>query len=577
MADAHLSRKPKIRSQKPRVQEAKNKRLISLLLDSLLLCFYHKKVTKMTHEHHHISRRAGIIGFFTLISRVLGLLRDMALAYAFGATLVADAFYVAFRIPNLLRRLVAEGSLTVAFVPIYTEYLKKSRKQAYEVLSIVFTCLSILLAVIVILGILFAPWIVKLIAYGFETDPSKFDLTVYLTRIMFPYIFLISLVALAMGALNSLKRFAAPAASPILLNLAIIFGALFLKNFFYEPTAGVAIGVLIGGIAQLCLQMPYLKKEGMLPRFNFNWRHPALKNLGLMMLPSAYGAAIYQINVLVITLLASFLPHGSVSYLWYADRVSEFPLGIFAIAVATATLPTLSDNIADKDTAAFKNTANFGLRMAFLIDIPAAAGLFILSVPIVHILFERGEFTPHAAAATAGALQMFALGIPFVSGVRNLVPAFFALRSPKTPVAVATLALVSNAVLALILMKPLLHVGLALAMACSAIINFTILLYLFRRKIGTIGGKKLLFSVLRTLAATAGMAIFIFSAIHFGDLFEARGIYHQAIVLSGIIAVSVILYMVLIKLISPDEYESLISMIRKRREKPAISVPGANG
>lgn len=522
----------------------------------------------MTHEHHHISRRAGTIGFFTLISRILGLIRDIALAYAFGATRVADAFYVAFRIPNLLRRLVAEGSLTIAFVPIYTEYLKKSRKSAYEVLSIVFTCLSVVLATIVILGILFAPWIVRLIAYGFEADPAKFNLTVYLTRIMFPYIFLVSLVALAMGALNSLKKFAAPAAAPILLNLSIIFGALFLKNFFFEPTIGVAIAVLIGGLLQISLQIPFLKKEGMLPRINFNWKHPALKNLGLLMIPSAYGAAVYQINVLVITLLASFLPDGSVSYLWYADRISEFPLGIFAIAVATATLPTLSDHAADKDIQAFKKTANYSLRLVFLIDIPAAAGLLILSIPIIRILFERGLFTEHATIATAGALQMFALGIPFISGVRNLVPAFFALRSPKTPVVVATVALMVNASLALLLMGPMLHRGLALAMACSAAINFFLLLYFFRRKVGKIGAKKMIFSVARTLIATGIMSLFLIAAIHYGNLFEEGGLLYQAGTLAVIIIICIMLYVAIIRLISPEEYRALINMIRRRKKEP---------
>lgn len=525
----------------------------------------------MSHEHHHISRRAGTIGFFTFISRILGLVRDMALAYAFGATRVADAFYVAFRIPNLLRRLVAEGSLTIAFVPIYTEYLKKSKKSAYEVLSIVFTCLSVILAAIVILGILFAPWIVRLIAYGFEADPAKFNLTVYLTRIMFPYIFLISLVALAMGTLNSLKRFAAPAAAPILLNLSIIFGALFLKNLFFEPTVGVAVAVLIGGLLQISLQIPFLKKEGMLPKINFNWRHPALKHLGLMMLPSAYGAAVYQINVMIITLLASFLPHGTVSYLWYADRVSEFPLGIFAIAVATATLPTLSDHAADKDITSFKKTANYGLRLVFLIDIPAAAGLLILSTPIIRILFERGLFTQNATIATSQTLMMFALGIPFVSGVRNLVPAFFALRSPKTPVAIATVALIVNAVLALILMGPLLHMGLALAMASSAAVNFFLLVYFFRRKVGKIGAKKIIYSVVRTLTATGIMSLFLIVAIRFGNLFKVGGFAYQAGTLAVLIIISIILYIAVIRIISPEEYHALKSMIKRRKEEPATS------
>lgn len=236
-------------------------------------------------EHHEISKRAGIFGFFTLISRILGLLRDSVVAYFFGTKAVADAFYVAFRIPNLLRRLLAEGSLTMAFVPVFTEYLKQSKEEGKKVADIVFTYLSILLTVITICGILFAPYIVKLIAYGFSGSSDKFALTVYLTRIMFPYIFLVSLMAFAMGVLNTLKIFGAPAASPILLNLGIIAGAAILSRYFDEPTVGLAVGVLIGGLMQLLLQVPWMQHHGMLPRFNFDYKHPALRRIGLIMIP----------------------------------------------------------------------------------------------------------------------------------------------------------------------------------------------------------------------------------------------------------------------------------------------------
>ncbi len=525
----------------------------------------------MASDNLQISKRVGVIGFFTLISRFLGLGRDMALAYAFGATMFADAFYVAFRIPNLLRRLVAEGSLTIAFVPIYTEYLRKSRRDGYEAACVVFTFLSLFLVGIVLLGIVFAPWIVKLVAWGFEDTPAKYELTVILTRIMFPYIFLISLVALAMGILNSLKRFASPAAAPILLNISIIFGALFLKDFFAQPTTAVAVGVLIGGVLQLSLQIPFLAKEGMLPHFKFKPKHPALKKLIFMMIPSAYGAAVYQLNVLVITLLASFLAHGSVSYLWYADRVSEFPLGIFAIAVATATLPTLSDHAALKDIRAFRNTTNYALRLVFLIDIPAAVGLFILAQPIVRVLFQRGAFDAQATLATAGALKMFALGIPFVSGVRNLVPAFFALRSPKTPVIIATVALVVNALMALMLMQTMLHIGLALAMVISSSINFVLLVIWLRKKIGRLGARKIVASVARTIVAAAIMGGFIIVAIKFGNLFASKALASQLLTLGLLIMISVMLYILIIRFISPEEYLAIIHMIKRKKPKPAIS------
>ncbi len=526
----------------------------------------------MRKEHHSISRRVGTLGLLTAISRVLGLVRDAVLAFAFGATGVADAFYVAFRIPNLLRRLVAEGALTVAFVPIYTEYLKKSRAQAREVASVVFTFLALFLALLVVCGILFAPWIVKLIAYGFESDPAKFHLTVYLTRIIFPYIFLISLVALAMGILNSLKRFAAPAAAPILLNIGIIGGALLLSRFFPEPTVGLALGVLIGGVMQLALQVPALAKEGMLPRISFQPKHPGLKSLVLMMIPSAYGAAIYQFNVLVITLLASFLPSGSVSYLWYADRVSEFPLGIFAVSVAVATLPTLSDHAADKDTRSFIETVNYSQRLSFLIAIPAAVGLYLLAEPIVQILFQRGEFTPAMTVATAGALKFFAVGIPFVSGDRNLVPAFFALRKPKIPVITATIALIINAGAALLLMGPFLHRGLALAMSCAAACNFFMLFVMLRRQVGPIGARRIINSVWRTCIAAGVMAVFIIGAVHFGKLFTGESLWINGLQLFLLIVLAASIFIGMVRFINREDFQALVSIVKRRRAKAVVEV-----
>ena len=491
------------------------------------------------------------------------------MAYAFGATGVADAFYVAFRIPNLLRRLVAEGSLTVAFVPIYTEYLKKSRKQAHEVASIVFTMLSLFLAAIIILGVLLAPWIVKLIAYGFSDDPAKYELTVYLTRIIFPYIGLVSLVALSMGILNSLKRFGAPAAAPIFLNLGIIAGALVISRCTSQPTVGLAIGVILGGIAQLALQIPALAKEGMLPRIKFKFKHPALKSLIFMMIPSAFGAAVYQFNVFVITLLASFLPSGSVSYLWYADRIAEFPLGIFAVSVAVATLPTLSDHAAEKDIKSFTHTVNYSVRLSFLISIPAAVGLFLLAEPIVRVLFQRGAFTPEMTAATAGALKFFAVGIPLVSADRNLVPSFYALRKPKIPVMTAAVAFVINVVAALILMKTMAHRGLALAMSIAATANFVMLYYMLTRQVGSLGGKQILVSVGRTILTSGIMALVILAIIRATSIFQGVSLWVNAIQLFALVIVGAATYVASVKVLNPKDFDSLLAIIK--RKKPIAS------
>lgn len=527
-------------------------------------------------KHTQMSQSIGIVSFYTLISRLLGLLRDCVMAWMFGATLIADAFYVAFRIPNLLRRLVAEGSLTVAFVPIYTGYLRKSRDDARVAASVVFTYLSLFLVTLVVLGIIFSPWIVKLIAWGFSATPEKFNLTVYFTRWMFPYIFFISLVALAMGMLNSMGHFAAPAASPIFLNVGIILGAVVLWRIFNIPAVGLSLGVLLGGIMQLLLQIPQLIKEGMLPKLNFNWRHPALKGLLLLMIPSAFGAAVYQLNVLVVTFFASFLPVGSVSYLWFADRVNEFPLGLFSISIATVTLPTLSEHAAAKDMASFRKTINFSLRLAFLIAIPSAVGMHLLSQPIVSMLFQRGQFSQAAATATAGALAIFAYQIPFVSGVRNLVPGFFALRDAKTPVMVAAIAIIVNVIAAFFLSKPMLHMGLALALVISSTANFVILFWLFRRKVGLIGGRKLAVSILKACFASGVMAAALLAVMRYtGPLITGR-LWQRAGMLLALIVLSIVVFVAVIRLINPDEYRALAGLVGKRGRRAAVP-PQTNG
>jgi putative peptidoglycan lipid II flippase len=271
-------------------------------------------------ENKKVVKAAGIVGAATMLSRIFGFIRDMVVAGFFGAAMITDAFFVAFRIPNLLRRLLAEGSLTVSFVPVFTEYLKnKTRDEALELADIAFTILSIILVIVSIMGVLFSPLIVTLMAPGFLKSPEQYALTVFLTRIMFPYIFFISLVALCMGILNSLRHFAAPALSPVVLNISMIVAALTLRDFFEEPIVALAIGVMVGGILQLAMQWPFLIKMGVRLKFHLNLKHEGLKRIGSLMLPAVFGAAIYQINIFIGTILASLLPGGSVSYLYYAD------------------------------------------------------------------------------------------------------------------------------------------------------------------------------------------------------------------------------------------------------------------
>jgi putative peptidoglycan lipid II flippase len=357
-------------------------------------------------ENTRVTKAAGVVGAATLLSRLFGFIRDVVIAWFFGAGLSSDAFFVAFRIPNLLRRLFAEGSLSIAFIPVFTEYLTvKGKEEAFKLAGSAMWLLSMILAVVAVLGILLSPVIIKVIAPGFIDSPEKYFLTVNLTRIMFPYIFFIGLVALSMGILNSLGHFAAPALAPVFLNIAMICSVFFISPYMSDPVTGLAIGVLIGGVLQLALQIPFLIKKGLYFWQRIKIFHPGLKRIGVLMLPAVFGAAVYQINILVGTLLASLLPEGSVSYLYYADRLVQFPLGIFAIATATAILPSLSRQAASRDLEAVKATFAHAMNLVLFITIPSMVGLIVLREPIVALLFKRGVFDSEATQLTAYALS----------------------------------------------------------------------------------------------------------------------------------------------------------------------------
>lgn len=515
-------------------------------------------------ENRKIARRAGIVGFFTFLSRISGLIRDVAIAHAFGTKLAADAFFVAFRIPNLLRRLFAEGALTVSFVPIFTQSLKKSHEEAKRVVDVSFTLMTVVLIGVSLLGILTSPWLVKLTAWGFSRDPEKFQLTVFLTRVMFPYILLVSLAALAMGILNSVKHFAAPAASSIFMNLGIIAGAIFLIHGFDPPILGLAVGVLIGGIAQLAIHFPYLKRYALLPKIRWNPSHPAVKKIVGMMVPAAYGAAVYQFNVIIITLLASFLPSGSVSYLWYADRVMEFPLGIFAISLATVILPSLADHAADQDHKSLKKTFGFGLRLVFFITIPAAGGLMILSDPIIRLLFQHGTFAAESTAATSSALIFFALGLPFISGVRITSNAFYSLQDSKTPVRIANWSVLANLILSLVLMKLLRHNGLALAVSLASVFNFLLQLLYFRKKVGTLGLRQIVRGTAKSVLATGIMAGLLW-VVRKSPMIWGTGLLMDSVRLLTSILAGAVIYFLACYFLKAEELEGLVNLLKKRR------------
>lgn len=479
-------------------------------------------------ENRAIARAAGLVAACTFLSRIAGLVRDAAVGYFFGTGLAADAFFVAFRIPNLLRRFVAEGAMSTAFIPIFTEYwTNRGHSEAVHAARVLATLLALVVGSIALLGILLAEPLTRLFAPGFATDPDKFALTVQLTRWTFPYIALVSLVALCSGILNSLRHFAAPAMSPIFLNLAMIVAAV-ASPWAHPPVQALAYGVLAGGCVQLLLQLVPLWRMGiqLVPRWEP--KHPAAARAARLLLPTLFGAAVYQINLLMDTVLASALPPGSVSYLWYADRVFEFPLGLFAVALGTAALPSFSAQAARREWEAMRASLRFAVRTTSFIVAPATVGLAVLAVPITAVLFQRGAFAFEETRQTAYALAAFAVGLWPVAVLRVIVPAFYALQDTRTPVWTAAAAFLANLAFSLSLMGPvqadgswvlrvlaglttvlhladLRHAGLALATSLAASVNVFLLVAFLRRKLGRLGFGGLLPEFARDAIAAAVM------------------------------------------------------------------------
>ena len=432
-------------------------------------------------ENRKIVRTAGIVSGATLISRLTGLARDQVTALFFGDSPAAAAFLVAFRIPNLLRRLLAEGALTVAFVPVFTQTLTAGgREAAQSLFQKMFTLMTLTLVLVCALGNLFAPQIVGIMAPGFGVDQT--ELTVRLTRLLFPYIFFMGLGALLMGALNAGGFFAAPALGPVMGNLGLIIAAFTLTPSLSPPILALAAGVLAGGLFHLVIQLPSLWKMGLKPRLDFHFRDPGVKAILVTMAPAALGAAVYQLSVFINTILASFLPGGSIPWLYYADRLMQFPLGVFSMAIAAAALPALSRLAASGDRAGFMASAHFALALSFFITAPAMAGLIVLAEPLVAFLFERGEFTRASTLGTAQALQAFALGLPFLSGSGILARIFYSRRDTRTPTLVAAGSLAFGLAAALVLMGPLKHQGLALSSSLASLFNFLWLYFLLARR-----------------------------------------------------------------------------------------------
>ena len=430
----------------------------------------------------NLLRALATVSSMTLLSRILGYVRDFFIARVFGAGLATDAFFVAFRIPNLLRRLFAEGAFSQAFVPILAEV--RNRETAADTKALVdcvSTALFLALLVAAAAGMALAPLVVYVTAPGFAAEPGKFELTVTLLRITFPYIVFISLVALAAGVLNTWSRFAVPAFTPVLLNVSFIVAAAFFADRFEPPVVVLAWAVFAGGLAQLALQLPFLWKIGMLPRWRLNLRHPGVSRVLKLMAPAVFGVSVSQVSLLINTIFASFLVTGSVSWLYYADRLMEFPAGMLGAALGTILLPSLSKHHAGGATAEYSRLLDWGLRVTILLALPAAAALAVLAMPLIATLFHYGRFSAEDAWMTREALVAYSLGLVGMILVKILAPGFYARQNVVTPVKIGLVTLAVTQAMNLVFIGPLKHAGLALAIGLGACLNAW-LLYLMLRK-----------------------------------------------------------------------------------------------
>lgn len=504
------------------------------------------------------------MGASTFLSRILGYIRDAVIAYGFGAGLYADCFFVAFRVSNLLRRLVGEGALTSSFVPIFTEELdRRPMAEVKQLVSKVFTLFFIILVALALLGIVFSESLIWFFSPGFAEVPGKFALAVKLTKVMFPYMVFIGLMAIAMGVLNSMRHFLAPALSPVFFNISIILCALFMAPLLKVPVYALAAGVLLGGALQFALQIPYLKRYGMTPGVDFSFKDPAIKRIFILMGPALLGVGVYQLNIFVTMNFASRLAEGSVSYLYYASRLMELPLGVFAVAVSTAVLPTLSEFVTKRDFDSFRESLSFSLRLVNFVTIPATFGLLVLSLPIIEVLFQRGEFGTFEAGQTAFALYFYAVGLVPVASSRILVSVFYSLKDTTTPVLVALGSFFFNIIMCLVLMGPLGHGGLALATSLSATLNLVCLLIILRRRYGRFGGRSVAISAVKSTAASVLMALSVYSLVVFSG-WEGQTTGPKIVIIVATIALGIFVYLGVCRALKLEELTFLRGMIGKK-------------
>jgi putative peptidoglycan lipid II flippase len=525
--------------------------------------------TVLLKDQDKIAKSTGIVSSATFLSRVLGLVREQVFAFLFGAGYVTDAFVAAFRIPNLLRDLFAEGALSSAFIPVFTDYVtNQGKEKAWELANLVLNLLLVTLCLIVILGIIVSPYIVGVIAPGFGKVAGKQELTTLLSRIMFPFLLLVALAALVMGILNTFRHFGIPAVAPTLFNLGMIMGGFFISPWFDPPIIGMAIGVLLGGFGQLAIQLPSLRKIGFRYRFTFNLHHPGVKRILILMVPATLGLASTQINIFVNTLIASFLPQGSVSYLSYSFRLMQFPIGVFGVAVATVTFPIVSTFAAKKQMDRLLSTFTSSLKLVFFLTIPSALFLAVASQPVISVLFQHGRFTFLDTIATSQALVFYCIGLFAYSSVRLTASTFYSMGDTKTPVKTSAVAVGVNIVLNLLLMHPLGFRGLATAASVSAMVNLFLLIFVLDRRIGPLDRKDIEKTFFKILSSAVLMGLILWVYLKFFGLnLETTGLPTKILELLVILILGVASYFVFAYIFRLKELNRILELLKIRKKK----------
>ncbi|MGD0651844.1 MAG: murein biosynthesis integral membrane protein MurJ [Verrucomicrobiia bacterium] len=520
-----------------------------------------------------VARSARTVSIAVFGSRILGLVREQVFASLFGASREFDAFVVAFRIPNLLRDLFAEGALSAAFVTSFTQKLaNEGEKSAWRLANLVVNALLVVLGVISLLGILVAPWLVHLIAPGFGEIPGKTELTVHLTRIMFPFLLMIAMAALAMGMLNAKHRFGVPASASMMFNIGSIVGGLgfafllapgFLhdKSLLGRAMVGMSIGTLIGGAAQWLIQVPSLRQVGYHYQPILDWRDQGFRHVLRLLGPSVIGVAAVQINVFVDNWFASFFGNGAVTFLNCAFRLMQFPIGLFGVAIGVATLPTVSAHVAQGDIPEFRKTLGRSIRLALFLCIPAACGLAVLAKPLISAIYEHGRFDPEATKQTAFCLQAFAVGLAGYAAIKVIAPTFYALGDSRTPMFVALGSIIVNAGLDYVfaIQMHMKTAGLALSTSCVALTNFFLLMMFMRRKIGRIEASVLLRSLVRI-----GIASLVMTGAAWYTHMKLAD--HRYLDVAASIAMALIVFGASCKLLRVEEFSELLDALRLGKE-----------